>query len=133
MRATQAVDGLALHSLVVAHLRQSCGPSLVGSGPVPNRTRRPSTAKPSRAIRPTASTSIARSATLIRSCSDSTLSSSSTGTALCATIGPVSTPASTTKSVQPVTLTPYASASAGPCMPGNDGESAGWVLTVRPP
>ena len=32
----------------------------------------------------------------------------------CATIGPVSTPASTTKSVQPVTFTPYASASRGP-------------------
>ena len=50
-----------------------------------------------------------------------------------ATIGPVSTPASTTKSVQPVTFTPYASASAGPCIPGNDGDSAGWVLTTLPP
>ena len=35
-----------------------------------------------------------------------------------ATIGPVSTPASTTKRVQPVTFTPYASASAGPVHPG---------------
>ena len=33
----------------------------------------------------------------------------------------------------PVTFTPYASASAGPCIPGNDGDSAGWVLTNRPP
>ena len=56
-------------------------------------------------------------------------SSSSTGTATCATIGPVSTPSSTTNSVAPVTLTPYARASRGPCMPGNDGDSAGWVLT----
>ncbi len=31
-----------------------------------------------------------------------------------------------------MTLTPYASASAGPCIPGNDGDSAGWVLTTRP-
>ena len=44
--------------------------------------------KPSRAIRPTVSTSIARSATLIRSCSDSTVSSSATATADWATIGP---------------------------------------------
>ena len=45
--------------------------------------RRPSAVKPSRAIRPTVSTSIRRSATLIRSCSVSTVSSSSTGTARC--------------------------------------------------
>ena len=51
---------------------------------------------------------------------------------VCATIGPVSTPPSTTKRVAPVTLTPYARASAGPCMPGNDGDSAGWVLTRGP-
>ena len=35
--------------------------------------------------------------------------------------------------VAPVTLTPYASASRGPCMPGKDGSSAGWVLIIRPP
>ena len=53
-------------------------------------------------------------------------------TATWATIGPVSTPSSTTNSVHPVTLTPYARASAGPCMPGKLGSSAGWVLTNRP-
>ena len=30
-----------------------------------------------------------------------------------------------------MTLTPYSSASAAPCIPGNDGDSAGWVLTYR--
>ena len=80
--------------------------------------------------RPTVSTSMARSAALIRSCSDSTSSSSTTAPATCATIGPVSTPASTTNRVAPVTLTPYASASRGPCMPGKAGHSAGWVLRV---
>ena len=84
--------------------------------------------KPSRASLPTLSTSITRSAALIRSWSDSTVSSSSTGTTVWATIGPVSTPASTTNSVAPVTFTPCSSASAAPCMPGNDGSSAGWVL-----
>ena len=54
----------------------------------PNRTFLSLMVKPSRAIRPTVSTSIARSATLIRSWSDSTVSSSSTGTAVWATIGP---------------------------------------------
>ena len=33
----------------------------------------------------------------------------------------------------PVTLTPYASASRGPCIPGKAGSRAGWVLIVRPP
>ncbi len=41
----------------------------------------------------------------------------------------VLTPPSTTSSVAPVTFTPWASASAAPCMPGNDGSSAGWALT----
>src|SRR6185312_4593993 len=75
------------------------------------------TVKPSRTMRPTQSTSIWRSAVLMRSCRLST----------------VSTPASTTNRVAPVTLTPYASASRGPCIPGKDGDRAGWVLTVRPP
>ena len=43
-------------------------------------------------------------------------------------IGPVSTPASTRRTVQPVTLTPYASASRTPWVPGKAGSSAGWVL-----
>ncbi|CAM5687100.1 hypothetical protein SCALM49S_06109 [Streptomyces californicus] len=34
---------------------------------------------------------------------------------------------------QPVTLTPYASASRTPWAPGKLGSRAGWVLTVRPP
>ena len=47
--------------------------------------------------------------------------------------GPSSTPASTRKIVQPDTLTPYRRASRTPCMPGNDGSSAGWLLMNRPP
>ena len=35
--------------------------------------------------------------------------------------------------MQPVTFTPWASASRTPCAPGNDGSSAGWVFTQRPP
>ena len=35
--------------------------------------------------------------------------------------------------VAPVTLTPCASASRTPCMPGNAGSRAGWVLTVPAP
>ena len=31
-----------------------------------------------------------------------------------------------------MTFTPYASASAGPCIPGNDGDSAGWVFSILP-
>ena len=71
------------------------------------------------------STSRSRSAILIRSCSDSTVSSSATGTAAWSMITPVSTPASTRNTVAPVILTPYASASRGPWMPGNDGSRAG--------
>ena len=54
----------------------------------------------------TTSTSISRSSTLIRSWRDSTVSSARTGTARWARIRPVSTPASTTKTVAPVILTP---------------------------
>ena len=45
-----------------------------------------------------------RSTALIRSCSVASSSSGSTATAACARIGPVSTPSSTTITVQPVTL-----------------------------
>jgi hypothetical protein len=55
----------------------------------------PLTVNPDRASRPTTSTSIARSRTLMRSWSESTVSSGSTATACCSMIGPVSTPAST--------------------------------------
>ena len=48
-------------------------------------------------------------------------------------IGPVSTPASAQCTVQPVTFTPYASASRTPWAPGNEGSSAGWVLRYLPP
>src|SRR5690606_5512120 len=85
--------------------------------------------QPSRTSRPTYVTSWRRSASLMRSVSDSTVSSSRTGTATWAMIGPVSTPASTKCSVAPVILTPYARASRGPWMPGNDGSNALWVLT----
>src|SRR5690606_29291518 len=89
----------------------------------------PETVQPSRTIRPTYSTSCARSATLIRSARVSSVSSSATGTATCAMIGPVSTPSSTMNSVAPVTFTPYARASRGPWIPGNEGSSELWVLT----
>ena len=79
------------------------------------------------------STSSLRSSTLIRSCRVSTVSSSRTGTAAWSRMAPVSTPESMRKIVAPVTFTPYASASRGPCMPGKDGSSAGWVLIIRPP
>ena len=45
--------------------------------------------------------------------------------------GPVSTPSSTRCTVTPESFTPYASASATACAPGNAGSSAGWVLTTR--
>ena len=93
----------------------------------------PRTDQPSRTILPTVPTSSDRSATLIRSCSVASSSSSATGTLACATIGPASTPSSTMKTVQPVTFTPWASASRTPCVPGNDGSSAGWVFRQRPP
>src|SRR5262245_38179095 len=51
----------------------------------------PDTVQPSRTIRPMYSTSCARSTSLIRSARESSVSSSSTGTATCAMIGPVST------------------------------------------
>src|SRR6201996_6866649 len=90
------------------------------------------TDQPSRAIRPTVSTSSARSAILIRSCRVASSSSSCTDTAACASTGPASTPSSTRNTVQPVTFTPYASASLTPCMPGKDGSSAGCVFRQRP-
>ena len=45
----------------------------------------------------------------------------------------MSMPSSTTMTVQPVTLAPYASASRTPCAPGKAGSRAGWVLMIRPP
>src|SRR5207302_692519 len=69
--------------------------------------------QPSRTSRPTWETSWCRSASLMRPVSVSSVSSSSTGTVACATIGPVSLPASTTHSVAPVTLTPSARAYGG--------------------
>ena len=47
-----------------------------------------------------------RSCSLMRSCSVASESFGSTDTATCARIGPVSTPQSTTWTVQPVTVTP---------------------------
>src|ERR1700738_276701 len=78
------------------------------------------------------STSSCLSTTLMRSCRVATSSSSRTGTASCARIGPVSVPASTRCTLHPVTLTPYSSASGTACAPGNAGSSAGWVLRMRP-
>src|SRR6202035_665161 len=78
---------------------------------LPILTFRPRTDQPPRTIAPTVPTSSARSATLIRSCSVASSSSSATGTLAWATIGPASTPSSTMRTVQPVTFTPWASAS----------------------
>src|SRR5262249_15295388 len=61
----------------------------------PSSTFRPLTSNPSRAIRPTTSTSRDRSATLMRSCRLSSSSPSRTGTACWAITGPSSTPAAT--------------------------------------
>src|SRR4051812_18338167 len=66
----------------------------------------PSTFQPSRAMRPTTSTSRSRSTLLIRSCRTFSSSPSCTATATCAITGPVSMPASTRWTVHPVTLTP---------------------------
>ncbi len=49
-----------------------------------------------------------------------------------ATIGPPSRVSSTRWTVQPVTGTPWASASPTACAPGNAGRSDGWVLRIRP-
>ena len=105
-------------------------PSLAARG----RARRPSTRtalarRPRRPPRP----ACAARATLIRSCRLASSSSGSTSTARWARIGPVSTPSSTRCSVQPVTVTPCASASRTACAPGNAGSSAGCVLSTRPP
>src|SRR5665647_1396231 len=94
---------------------------------------RPFTVSPSRATRPTTSTRRSRSTSLIRSCSRASSSSSDTRTARWAMIGPVSTPASTTCTVHPVTFTPWARASRTAWAPGNAGSRAGWVLITRPP
>ena len=88
----QAADELLEPGLVVDRDERSPDRRSAVSS-CPKRTFLSVIVKPSRTIRPTESTSICRSATLIRSCSDSTVSSSSTGTTVCATIGPVSTPA----------------------------------------
>ena len=68
----------------------------------------------------------------MRSWSVSSVSVSRTGTAAWARIGPVSTPASTRCTVQPVIFTPWARASRTPWAPGKDGSRAGCVLTIRP-
>src|SRR5262245_37758577 len=98
----------------------------------PSLTVRPVTDQPSESIAATVSASRARSADLIRSVRVSSSSSSCTRTACCAMTGPLSRPESTRKTVHPVTLTPYASASRTPCIPGNDGSRAGWELMHRP-
>src|SRR5690606_698455 len=54
-------------------------------------------------------------------------------TARWARIRPVSTPASTSITLQPVTFTPWARASRTPWAPGKAGSRAGWVLMIRPP
>src|SRR5262249_30650907 len=96
-RARQLVQpGLVVH----ADQRAPDGPPPVASALKslthrPTLTFLPSTVQPSRARRPTYSTSWRRSASLMRSVRLSSVSPSSTGTATCAMIGPVSTPAST--------------------------------------
>ena len=69
---------------------------------------------------------------LIRPCSDASSSPGAIVTASWRTIGPPSSVASTTWTVQPVTFTPWASASRTAWLPGNDGSNDGWVLRMRP-
>ncbi len=73
-----------------------------------------------------------RSTALIRSCSVSSVSSASTGTAARARTGPESISKVATWTVVPVSDTPADSASATACHPGNAGSSAGWVFRMRP-
>src|SRR5690606_1376961 len=126
-RCGATMDKLRQAGLVVH--ADECAPDrptiLCGHGTV---TFLPVMVQPSRTIRPTYSTSWRRSAALMRSVRVSTVSSSSTSTATCAMMGPVSTPLSTKNSVAPVTLTPYSRASRGPCMPGKLGSSELCVL-----
>src|SRR5699024_7162943 len=70
---------------------------------------------------------------LRQSCGVASVSASRTSTAAWARMRPVSTPASTSMTLQPVIFTPWARASRTPCAPGNEGSRAGWVLTMRPP
>ena len=58
------------------------------------------------------------------------MSPGSTSTVAWASTGPVSTPASTTCTVQPVTRSPAASASRTAWAPGKDGSRAGCVLST---
>src|SRR5690606_2394635 len=88
---------------LVVHTDQGAPDRSPGHGMV---TFLPVMVQPSRTSRPTTATSWRRSATWMRSVRVSTVSSSSTGTATWATIGPVSTPASTKNRVAPVTFTP---------------------------
>ena len=67
----------------------------------------------------------------MRSCSDASSSSGSTGTASWARIGPASTSRVATWTVQPVTFTPCSRASRTACQPLKDGSSAGWVFRIR--
>src|SRR5699024_3110770 len=123
---TQAVDVHARHSLVVPHLRQSCGATVSGA-------RRRGASQRAAVRRRTTSTRSGCSTALIRSWRVASVSSSRTSTAAWARMRPVSTPASTSMTLQPVIFTPWARASRTPCAPGNEGSRAGWVLTMRPP
>ena len=62
----------------------------------------------------------------------SSLSSGSTGTTACATIGPWSRSAVTKCTVAPLTLQPASIARRCVCRPVNAGSSDGWMLSSRP-
>ncbi len=130
------------HSLVVTHLRQSCGPILAaGAGGAARVTGGPrADAHPpalhdeALADHPPDLLDELRPLGLLDPLGQLLhVSSSWTGTTHWATIAPVSTPASTTKRVAPATLTPWSSASRGPWIPGKAGRRALCELRNRPP
>ena len=72
-----------------------------------------------------------RSTTLIRSCSDASVSPGRTGTTSWARIGPASISTVARCTVHPVSGTPAARASRTPCQPGKAGSRAGCVFRMR--
>ena len=81
---------------------------------------------------PTTSGYNSRSTALMRSCSDSSVSSGSMGTRRWARIGPSSSASVAMWTVQPVSVTPEASAWATACQPLKAGSRLGCVLRTRP-
>src|SRR3990172_105235 len=68
----------------------------------------------------------------MRAESGSTVSAPRTLTASCITMGPESSPSSTTGTVAPLSLTPCSRAWRCASSPGKAGRSAGWTFRIRP-